>query len=173
MWNRNSSLRIYKQSEGNYSVSQDLSPKMSALAPFFQEHLLAIQQANVFKLASQSSIQDQDDVVHNLATLWKREMEPHFLNEERILQQFIADKELWNKLVEDHRLICILIKKIISSDVVNCSELLLLGELIENHYCWEDEILFPLLMKTLDQNSLTGLLHQIHAWEAHTTKVNY
>lgn len=151
-------------------MSQELASQIAALAPLFQEHMLAIQQASILKRASRSSIQDQDDVVHKLALFWKLEMEPHFLNEERILQQFIADKEFWNKLVEDHRLICHLVKRIITCEDVKCSELLLLGELIENHYSWEDEILFPYLMKSLDHNSQIRLLHQTHIWEALKTR---
>ncbi|MBX9570991.1 MAG: hypothetical protein K2X77_19000 [Candidatus Obscuribacterales bacterium] len=147
-------------------MSQQLSQQSPALAPLSRDHLLAIQQAKVLQRASRSSVQDQDNVVQNLAMFWKEEMEPHFLNEERILQQFIADKELWNKLVEDHRIICNLTKRIIFSDEIRCSELLQLGELIERHYVWEDEVLFPYLLKSLDNNSQIRLLHQTHIWEA-------
>ncbi len=137
-----------------------------SLKPLLRDHSSGEREALALKAAAFTSVQDQEIAVQRLAVIWKQQLEPHFLDEERLLQQYIYDKDLWNKLVEDHRVISHWVRMIIGNEEIHCSALLRLSELMQRHYAWEEEILFPSIARSLDNNCKLRLMHETHIWEA-------
>lgn len=137
-----------------------------ALLPLLRDHSDGETVALALKMVAFASVQDQEKAVQRLAVIWKQQLEPHFLDEERILRQYIYNEELWNKLLEDHRLISNRVRTIVSCEEIHCSALLHLGELMEGHYQWEERVLFPSIAQSLDNHCKLRLMHETHIWEA-------
>lgn len=141
-----------------------LKGRHRALRPLTSEHVVALHQSQLLKNAARASIQDQDRTFNEFENIWRSEILPHFAEEEIVLPSFVDDPELVQQLIDEHREIASLVRKLSNSDAIECSVIFRLGELLEKHILWEENTLIPSLDK-LDEGSMNTLIDQVHLIE--------
>lgn len=124
-------------------------PRHPALQPLSREHFGGLVLArDLLRFSADDATPGQRRaVLRRLAPAWMEDLEPHFVDEERLLGPLITSHENFRRLIAEHREIERLVREgRVAADAEadpDPAALRRLGQLLHDHIRWEERVLFP------------------------------
>jgi hypothetical protein len=141
-----------------------------ALQPFSRDHLIGLYHAQrlkrLDKLATSKVVADTMD---SFSQAYRREIAPHFADEDRIIASLPISPENLKRLHDEHAQLVALIEKCLQ----NQDDRTLarrVGDLLDEHIRWEEHELFPEIETTLSEDGLAEVGKETATFEQSRTR---
>lgn len=139
-----------------------------SLQPFSRDHYVGLVQAQrLMRAAINPDAEERRKVVANFVAAWDREIDAHFVDEERLLSDLALPAER-ARLLEEHAAL----RAHAARARVLCEQghpspqwMIDLGKLLNDHIRWEERCLFPSIERRADEPRLRELGERTREFE--------